>query len=129
MIDASINFVLARVLQPQAAIVAQADPSDTAVAKRAEAVLAGLQAGTIDRSLLSPELGAEYTPGVLANAAKAVPSGPPMRFAQRSKNDVDGVTTYVFRATWSAGTVDYVFGIDDSTGKIVKLFTRPGPPA
>ncbi len=101
---------------------------DADVAKRAKALLAELQTGSIDRSELSPELSAEYTATVLANAAKTLPKGEPRRFEQVAKTDIDGTTTYVFRVDWIEGDVDYVFGYDDGSYAVTKLFTRPGPP-
>jgi hypothetical protein len=102
--------------------------SDASVVKRAKAILAQLQAANLVRSELSPELSSEYTPEVLAHAASTLPAGAPLTFVQESKADRDGTTTYVFRAGWQRGTVDLVFGFDDTTYQIVKLFTRPGPP-
>lgn len=101
---------------------------DADVAKRAKALLAELQIGTIDRSELSPALSTEYTATVLANAAKTLPKGEPRRFEQLAKTDIDGTTTYVFRVGWVEGDVDYVFGFDDGSYAVTKLFTRPGPP-
>jgi hypothetical protein len=101
---------------------------DAAVMKRAKALLAGLQAGSIDRSELSPALSADYTATVLANAAKTLPKGTPKEFALRERTDANGTTTYVYRVGWDAGDIDYVFGFDDATYEVTKLFTRPGPP-
>lgn len=101
---------------------------DAAVMKRAKALLAGLQTGTIDRSELSAALSADYTPAVLANAAKTLPKGNPKEFALLDKTDTNGTTTYVYRVGWDAGDIDYVFGFDDATYEVTKLFTRPGPP-
>jgi hypothetical protein len=88
-----------------------------------------LQAGKVDRSELSPALSLLYPPQLLAKTARSLPAGPPATFAQRSKVDQGGISTYVFRLTWDRGTVDYAFGFDDTTFAIVKLFTRPGPPS
>ncbi len=101
---------------------------DAAVMKRAKALLAGLQTGTIDRSELSAALGADYNATVLANAAKTLPKGNPKEFVLLDKTDTNGTTTYVYRVGWDAGDVDYVFGFDDATFEVTKLFTRPGPP-
>ena len=122
--DAARIFAL-----PSGAVIAQAQaPDEATVAKRAKIVLAELQTGKIDKTQLSPALAAEYTPDVIANEMQLLPKGPPISFVQRQKFDVSGVTTYVFRVHWDAGTVDYAFGFDDATMAIVKLYTRPGPP-
>ncbi len=137
MLDAFISALLSadpgggsRIVAPsRGAVVAQAQtPDDATVVKRAKVMLAGLQTGKIDRTQLSPALAAEYTPDVVANEVQLLPKGTPSSFAIRQKFDVDGVTTYVFRVHWDAGTVDYAFGFDDATLTIVKLYTRPGPP-
>ncbi len=115
------------------AATAQSTPSpapsgDAAVAIRAKAVLASLQAGTLDRTELAPSLDALLTPAVIATDRRAIPPGAPLAFSLRSKSDTGGTTTYVFRVRWAAGTADLTFGTDDATGEIDKLYTRPGPP-
>jgi hypothetical protein len=106
-----------------------ADAATTDPIVRARDAFVQLQAGKVDRTALTPALNADLTDGVLATMSAGVsPLGPPGKFAVSSKTDVDGVTTYVFRLTGPAGSVDYVFGIDDVSGKIAKLFFRPGPP-
>ncbi len=106
-----------------------APSGDDAVAIRAKAALASLQAGTVDRTELAPSLDALLTPTVIATDRRELPPGAPLEFSLRSKSHAGGATTYVFRARWAAGTADFTFGTDDATGKIDTLYTRPGPPA
>jgi hypothetical protein len=117
------------------ALVAAALPSfagetGTAAAPlvRARATFVALQQGTLDRTTLTPDLDAELTESLRADmTAKIAPYGPPVEFVIRSSSDVDGVATYVLRVRWANASVDYVFGLDDATKKIAKLYFRPGP--
>ncbi len=87
-----------------------------------------IQNDTLDRSTLTPALSADLTDSVgKGMAARIGPYGAPTEFVLRSKSDVDGVTTYVLRVLWPHANVDYVFGLDDKTQKIAKLYFRPGP--
>lgn len=126
-----IGFLAAVVLM--AALPARADtPADAPQdpLSRARAAFVQLQTGTLDRSTLTPALDADLTEPVRASMTARIASyGPPGKLVVRTKSDVDGVTTYLFRIVWPAGSVDYVFGLDDATGKIAKLYFRPGPGA
>ena len=120
----------AMLLAPRPASSDEAPATATDPSVRARATLTDIQNGTLDRSTLTPALSAVLTDDVRKTMTALVgPYGTPKQFAALSKTDVDGVTTYVYRMTWPAGSVDYVFGIDDKTDKIAKLFLRPGPPA
>jgi hypothetical protein len=95
---------------------------------RARATFVALQQGTLDRTTLTPALDADLTETLRADmTAKIAPYGPPAEFVVRSTSDLDGVATYVLRVRWPNASVDYVFGIDDRTKKIAKLYFRPGP--
>jgi len=114
-----------------AAAPAAADPSHAAQdpIALARVVFEELQTAKLDRSALTPALSADLTDSVRASMTERLaPFGPPREaFVPRSKYDLDGVTTYVFRIHWPNGSVDYIFGLDDTTGKIAKLYFVPGP--
>jgi hypothetical protein len=96
---------------------------------RAKAAFLDLQQGTLDRSALTPALSALLTDDVRNIMTELIaPYGKPSQFAPRTTTDVDGVATTVYRVTWTSGSVDFTFGIDDKTDKIAKLYIRPGPP-
>jgi hypothetical protein len=136
MIDGFTSLVLAMLVHgsaPQTGArsveVAQtATDGDTSVEKRALRLLAELQAGTIDRNELSPDLSAAYTKSVLALSKQTIPAGSPATVVQLAKHHVDGATTYVYRLTWPSGTLDYTFGYDDASFAVVQLYVRTGPP-
>ena len=107
---------------------AAAPSADDAAMKRALEVLAGLQAGSVDRTQLAPDLDALLTPTVLATDRRDLPAGAPSAVTLRAKTDVDGTTTSVYRLRWTNAAIDFTFGVDDATGKIDTLFVRPGPP-
>ncbi len=137
MIDGFTSLVLAALMRgsaPQTGArsfqVAQTVTNgDASVEKRALGLLAELQAGTIDRNELSPELSAAYTKSVLALSKQTIPAGSPANVVQLAKHHVDGVTTYVYRLSWPSGTLDYTFGYDDASFAVVQLYVRTGPPA
>jgi hypothetical protein len=121
---AAALFLIAALFAGGIASAATTDPL-----ARARDAFVQLQAGKVDRSALTPAFSADLTADALATMSAGIASyGPPPKFAVRSKTDVDGVTTYVFRLAFSSGSVDYVFGIDDASGKIAKMYCRPGPP-
>jgi len=123
---AALVALLALLLPAPGGVRADA-PTD--VSARARGVLTQVQAGKLDRSALDPLLDGVLTRPVVATmTAQLAPYGTPKTFVENSKTDLDGVTTYVFRVTWPAATVDYVFGLDDATAKIAKLYFRAGPP-
>jgi hypothetical protein len=135
MIDAFTSLVLAALVRgsaphasPSFQIAQTVTGSDASAEKRAMALLAELQAGTIDRNELSPELSAAYTKSVLALSKQTIPAGSPSSFVQLAKHDVNGTTTYVYRLTWPTGTLDYTFGYDNASFAVVKLYVRTGPP-
>jgi len=104
-------------------------PAPKDPAARAKASFLDLQHGALDRSTLTPAFSTLLTDDVRTSMTELIaPYGKPSQFALRTTTDVDGVSTYVFRVTWTSGSVDYTFGIDDKTDKIAKLYIRPGPP-
>ncbi len=103
-------------------------PTDTLA--RAQAAYAAVGSGKIDRTTLTPALAADLSDAVLVvmtREANAIAK--PDSFSVVSQTDRDGVTTTVFRLRTTGGTLDYVFGIDDATDKIAKLYFVPGPSA
>jgi hypothetical protein len=129
MIHARIGLLVALLLAGALPARADAPPAAQDPATRARAAFEQLQTGKLDRTALTPALNADLTDAVRASmTARLAPFGPPPGpLALRSKYDSDGVMTYVFRVRWPNGSVDYVFGIDDTSGKIAKLYFVPGP--
>ncbi len=97
---------------------------------RAQAAYAAIGSGKIDRTTLTPALAAvlgDATLAVMTREANAIAK--PDAFAVVSQTDRDGVTTTVFRLRTPGGTLDYIFGIDDASDRIAKLYFVPGPSA
>jgi hypothetical protein len=125
---ARIALLVAVLLAGAAPAAADALAAKDAIAL-ARVMLDELQSAKLDRSVLTPALSADLTDPIRASmTARLAPFGPPRDpLVPRSKYDSDGVTTYVFRIHWPSGSIDYIFGIDDATGKIAKLYFVPGP--
>jgi hypothetical protein len=103
-------------------------PATAGPLAQARATFVALQKGTLDRATLTPALDAELTETLRADmTARIAPYGPPADFVVRQTSDLDGIATYVLRVRWPGASVDYVFGLDDATKKIAKLYLRPGP--
>jgi hypothetical protein len=95
---------------------------------RAQAAYAQVQSGKVDRSTLTPALGAELTDDIRAGMTRQLNAiAAPGTFAPVSHTDLDGVTTTVFRVPTASGVIYFTFGIDDATGKIAKLYFVAGP--
>jgi hypothetical protein len=91
-------------------------------AERAKSLLAQLQAGKLDRTALTPGLSALLTDETVASDASVLgPYGAPSAVDLLRQADVDGVSTYDFRVTWSAGAILMTVGIDDATQKVARL--------
>jgi hypothetical protein len=106
---------------------ASAEPLDPAVLKRAKDWFHRVQAGTIDRTQLSDDLGARLTPDNVAALAKQTGDlGDPTTFDFARAIATDAETTYIFRLTFASGqALSWALTID-TAGKIAKLALRPG---
>jgi hypothetical protein len=99
------------------------------VSDEARSWLAQLQAGSIDRSQLTPALSAALTTdAVAALKRRLAPLGEPSSFKLYDTQPVEGATVYTYAVTWKAANAYYVFGLDDRTGKVAALRVLPGPP-
>jgi hypothetical protein len=110
---------------PQAKVLQGGDP----VGDEARSWLAQLQAGSIDRTQLTPAFNATLSAeAVAAFRRKLAPLGEPSSFKLRDTQPTEGVTAYTYAVTWKGGSAYYVFALDDRTGKVAGLRVLPGPP-
>ena len=101
------------------------DADDRAVLTRAQHCLDQLRNGDLDRSQLSPQLNRALTAQMLARiAAQLRPWGKPTSLSLVRKTVQNGITMFVYRATFVTAGWDYIFGLD-STGKIATLLFSP----
>jgi len=126
---ARIGLLVAVLIAGAVPAAADAPPAVQDPIVRARVAFVQLQTAKLDRSTLTPALNADLTESVRTSmTARIAPFGAPSDpLVPRSKYESDGVTTYVFRIQWPSGSIDYIFGIDDTTGKIAKLYFVPGP--
>jgi hypothetical protein len=102
---------------------------DTLASARAKEWLARLQRGQLDRAQMTSDLSAGLQDATVQALAKQIPLGTPQHIVLRTRKQLAGITTWVFRVSWPDQTLDYTFGIDNVTGKISALYLRPGAPA
>ena len=82
------------------------DPRATRELERARRILEGLREGSIDRSLLTSDADAYFTPGVLADAAASLkPLGDPKSFRQTSVELRGGMTYRHFEIGFQSKSV------------------------
>ncbi len=104
-------------------------PADAKNVARAHEWFARLQNGEIDRTQLTPAFAATFTEAIAQQTSDRYRAyGTPAVFAAGGKYVRDGVSAYVFVVRWPEGGVLFQFAVDDATGKIAGLFTRPAPP-
>lgn len=97
----------ARLITDQIAPLILAEKEDPEAAQRldeAKGIFADLQQGKINRSLLSPDADAFFTPPVLADAASSLqPLGAPATFEQVAFGQRGGMTYRYFRVAFASG--------------------------
>ncbi len=93
---------------------------------RAKAVFAQLQAGKVDRSELTPQMGAA-SDSELKAAQSSIARGSPVSFEQQQSFSQDGYTYAVYVVTFADGSkVDFVFAVD-SQGKVAGMRVTGAP--
>ncbi len=102
---------------------------DTLASARAKEWLARLQRGQLDRAQMTADLSAGLQAATVQALAKQIPLGTPQRIVLRTRKQIAGITTWVFRVSWPDQVLDYTFGIENVTGKISALYLRPDAPA
>ena len=113
-----------------AAPVASAAPQAPAeIGTRAKEWLGRMQSGNVDRAQLSPKMTEQYTDDIRTTLVNEI--GPMGAIAALTLKDVkhkDGNTGYLFAVTFASGsTADYVFAVEDATGKVSGLSFTPTP--
>ncbi|AHG93029.1 beta-lactamase (plasmid) [Gemmatirosa kalamazoonensis] len=94
-------------------------------AERARAIFAGLQKGTIDRSLFTPDANAYFSAQALADfAAGLAPLGTPTAFVQTGQSLRGGMTLRSYRATFP-GRVLRVWTFETPDGKLEQYQIAP----
>lgn len=107
-------------------IVSPTPAPDPAILARAQAAFKAVQAGKLDRSLLTPAASAALTPArVDAASAALAPLGAPVTFEQERivKHGADTVYVYLL-AFGNTKTFDFAMALDPS-GKIAALQVVP----
>ena len=103
---------------------------DTSAEARAKEWLARLQKGQLDRTQLTSDLSAGLQEATVQALAKQLsPLGTPQKIVLEKKQQVAGITTWIFLVSWPDQVLDYTFGVENGTGKISALYLRPGRPA
>lgn len=96
--------------------------ADAAAGVRATAWIRAVQAGTIDRKALTPEMDRLLTPAlVAATAAQLGPLGAPVSVRQMQLVRQDGNTARVYAVDFAHASLTFVFATDDATGKVSGL--------
>jgi hypothetical protein len=96
--------------------------ADAAAAVQAAAWVRAIQAGTIDRASLTPEMDKLLTPAlVTATAAQLGPLGAPVAMRQTQLVHKDGNTARVYAVDFAHASLTFVYATDDATGKVSGL--------
>jgi len=96
--------------------------ADAAAAVQAAAWVRAIQAGTIDRTALTPEMDKLLTPAlVAATAAQLGPLGAPVSMRQMQVVHKDGNTARVYAVDFAHASLTFVFATDDATGHVSGL--------
>jgi hypothetical protein len=97
---------------------------DQKVTKRALEWVERIQKGDIDRSQLTKDLNADFTPAIVENYKQKYGSlGAVQSIYLNSKQVSDGLNIYIFSVNFAQGPLNYQFATD-STGKIAALYFR-----
>ena len=78
---------------------------------------------------MTADLSAGLQAATVQALAKQIPLGAPQHIVLRTRKQLAGITTWVFRVSWPDQVLDYTFGIDNVTGKISALYLGPDAPA
>ena len=98
--------------------------ADEKVTKRALEWVGRIQKGDIDRSQLTKDLNADFTPAIVQNYKEKYGSlGTVQSIYLNSKQVSDGLNIYIFSVNFAQGPLNYQFATD-STGKIAALYFR-----
>jgi D-alanyl-D-alanine carboxypeptidase len=118
----------ARLITDQIAPLILAEKEDPEAAQRleqAKVIFADLQQGKINRSILSPDADAFFTPQVLADAASSLqPLGTPTAFEQVAFGQRGGMTYRYFRLAFASGKTLMVSTFSTADGKLAQYLIQ-----
>jgi len=96
--------------------------ADAAAALQAAAWIRAIQAGTIDRGALTPEMDRLLTPAlVAATSSRLGPLGAPVSIRQTQLVHQGGNTARVYAVDFAHASLTFVYATDDATGKVSGL--------
>ena len=108
-----------------AALLTADDPSAAVKTTQARGILEGLQHGTIDRSLFTPNANAYFNPQAVADFAAGLgPLGTPQDFVQTGRQLRGGMVLRVYRATFAQRNLR-VWTFEMPNGKLEQYQVAP----
>jgi hypothetical protein len=115
---------------PALADPAPANESDTAAAaKLVQKLIAQIQTGKVDRSMLTPAFSEDLTDSVVASYAGFLNGrGKPKLAGLLQRNDLGDDVRYVYLINFDDGAVACTFGVDKSSNLVDALYFRPASP-
>jgi CubicO group peptidase (beta-lactamase class C family) len=115
---------IARQVEPLL-LVEKEDPQAAAQLAQARQIFSELQAGTIDRTLLTSDADSYFTSEVLSDAAASLkPLGPPERFEQTSMTLRGGMTLRTFQIRFPSGTALRLSTFSDDHGRFAQYLIQ-----